>query len=1474
MSSVDNRIVKMGFENSKFISAANATMGTLKKLSDSLKLTEGTKGFENINKAAKNVDIKGLSNGVDEVSRRFSALDIAGVTALVNIANSAVNTGKSLLSSLTIDPILTGFDEYETKMNAIQTILTNTAHAGTTMDQVTNSLDALNEYADKTIYNFAEMTRNIGTFTAAGVGLEDSVAAIKGIANLAAGSGSTSAQASTAMYQLSQALASGTVNLQDWNSVVNAGMGGKMFQDALRETGLAMGANIDMAQSFRESISSKDGTGWLTSDILLATLKKFADDPSLMKAATEVKTFTGLLDTMKESVQSGWAKTWEYIIGDKTEAAEFFTAISNGFNSIIGPSTDARNNMLKFWNENGGRDDIIKALANSFKFLSSMLTPLRDAFREVFPPKTGQMLVDISKKIKNMSENLKLSDKTIDNLKKTFKGFFSIIDTGIYVIKTISSGILAIAKSVLPASDSMLSITGAIGEFVSAMSDAIQTSGVLKYVVDIIAKAISSFVDLIKNAIDSFVNFLSNIGFIDTSKVSEAGEAIVNSWTPLTSLGQLIEKSFDTVKAVLSDIIEYFFNIASKVTDACGRVFDTIKNTLGGDNSSITSVINTGIFGVLVVYIGKFLKFIKDLKSESGGFMDGIVGILEGFQGVLEGYQNNLNASALTKIATAIGILAVALFVIASIDPDRLAGALTAMAVMFGELFLTIALFDKFMGAGSFKGLFKVTSSMILLSVAVLIMAKAVKEISEVDMETMFQGLLGVAVAMKILTSASKSINKDSKGMIKSAIAVSIMAGAILILSKSVEKLGGMDIGSLTKGLIGVGLLVAGLSIFMKTTDISGMSISKATGILIFSAAMLVLSKSIEKLSTIKFSSMIKGLMGLAGIMTVVTLFVKSTSNVKGTISTAIGLTILGGAILILANGLEKLGAMDLVTIGTGLLTMAAVLGVISLAVKSIPKNTIGQAIGISILAGALLLLTQVIKTLGDTSWETIGKGLLTIAAVLGIISLASKSMGGLTLTAVGMIAMATAIAMLTPPLILLGSMKLSSIGKSLLVLAGGFTVIGVAAYLLAPVTPVLLGLAASIAIFGIACVAVGAGMLMFATGLTALAAAGAAGVTALVAVVSALIGLIPSIARALAEGIIEFIKIIVANTPVILSGIDNILSGMLTLFINNTPLIVGAVMTLIITIVKELSNAIPIMIESAMQMIGGILTGVANNIEKIVTAGIDVVLNFIKGVNSRIGDIVDAAFKTVISFINGLADAIRNNHEAIRSACWNLITAVVGAITSFMGDVIDIGADIVGGIVTGIKNSIWKVVDAVKGLASDALEGAKKFLGINSPSREFMKLGNFSSEGMAKGLANGVGIVSKASDKVAASAIDTMTKAMTTVNDLLLTDSVNTPTITPVLDLSQIQNGVSSMNGMMSKSYTLGGNIKAVGNLSASLRGKSIESESGSVNNTTNNNASINNTFNITGNNPKEIANEVSMILQRQVERRSAVWA
>src|SRR5690606_29469143 len=192
-------------------------------------------------------------------------------------------TGAQMIKSLTLTPILDGFAEYELKMGSIQTILANTERFGTTLDDVAGSLDKLNEYADKTIYNFGDMTRNIGLFTNAGIRIEEATSMIQGFSNVAAASGTSAAGAAGAAYQLSQALSAGTIRLMDWRSLTNVGMGNKNMQNGLIEIADAMGMlskNSTSATEIQGNFNASLEKNWLSADVMSNYLKIMAGDMS------------------------------------------------------------------------------------------------------------------------------------------------------------------------------------------------------------------------------------------------------------------------------------------------------------------------------------------------------------------------------------------------------------------------------------------------------------------------------------------------------------------------------------------------------------------------------------------------------------------------------------------------------------------------------------------------------------------------------------------------------------------------------------------------------------------------------------------------------------------------------------------------------------------------------------------------------------------------------------------------------------------------------------------------------------------------------------------------------------------------------------------------------------------------------------------------------------------------------------------
>lgn len=573
-TTVDNRVVEMQFDNKQFESGVHTTLDSLKKLREGLKLGNAVKGFDELDHASKKVSFNSLINSADIITRRLSTLGIIGMATLQNITNSAIATGNRIVSAFTVDPVKSGFQEYETQINAVQTILANTESKGSTLKDVNAALDELNHYADMTMYNFTEMTRNIGTFTAAGVDLNTSVAAIKGIANLAAVSGSTSQQASMAMYQLSQAIASGTVKLMDWNSVVNAGMGGQIFQDALKETarvhGVAIDAMIEKEGSFRETL--KDG--WLTSEVLTETLSKFTGDltESQLKsmgytdeqiagivkigqtasdAATKVKTFSQLFDTLKEAAQSGWTESWETIIGDFDQAKTTLTKVSDTLGAIIQASSDARNNLLK--GALGGRtvtaeqfDQLLKESGIGYKALTQML---KNAARE-HGIDIDQMILDNG----NFRDSLKEQWLTADILEESMKK-----------LGTTTSDYTVAAGDTLSAIAQKCGITVEELAKLNDISDVnvINVGQVLK-----ISDALETSIDLTDKQQSSFKNLIETLnGPTGRDKLIES---ISNAWSGLTTILNSVHDAYRDVFPAIT--VEQLSAAIDKVHDFSERL--------------------------------------------------------------------------------------------------------------------------------------------------------------------------------------------------------------------------------------------------------------------------------------------------------------------------------------------------------------------------------------------------------------------------------------------------------------------------------------------------------------------------------------------------------------------------------------------------------------------------------------------------------------------------------------------------------------------------------------------------------------------------------------------------------------------------------------------------------------------------------------------------------------------------------------
>lgn len=1029
---VDQRVVEMRFDNANFEKNVSTSMSTLDKLKKSLKFEDSAKGFENISKAAGRVDMGGLSNGVESVRLKFSALEVMAVTALQNITNSALNAGKKIAYALTIEPIKTGLQEYETQINATQTILANIQKEGANINDVNRALSELNKYADLTIYNFTEMTRNIGTFTAAGVDLNTSVNAIKGIANLAAVSGSTSQQASTAMYQLSQALASGTVKLQDWNSVVNANMGGQVFQDALKMTarihGIAIDEMIADEGSFRETLSK----GWLTKDILTETLQHFTEftdtynEESLKRqgyndkeiaeikqmgitatdAATKIKTFSQLWDVLKESTQSGWTTSWQTIIGDFEEAKETLTVFGNTLTKMIGDSADARNAVLKEGFMSGWKQLLNEGIEDTEGFQNAIIEAGKNS---------GVAVDDLIEKYGSFEKSLKGGWVTSDMLKTA--------------LDSMADSVAGLSKEELEAKgytdeqrQALLNLVEAVKDGSLNLDEFAQKMGR--------ASGRENMIDAITMAFEKLMPI-----------VNQVGNAIQEVFNPNNDLGQRIydmtvrirefvdgieisEKGLQNFKMSIEGVLA-IFHIAGKGVSAFAQIIGHLLGKLLPVGDGILNV--TGSLGEFLVSIDKAI--------DSGGYLNKFVELVNG---------------AIDKLAT--GFKAAKEYVLdfigswTGIDFSKFESLRDIFSLIgeklseFGEKIrdtfpwvnslkeTVTAAFQKIRGSAD-EDLGAANTALESLKTA----GSKVKEVFSNIAEKIGAFFAPIVEKLKSIFSGVT---------ITDLIGTGLLAGIFKSIKKFTDA-----IYDLLENFKGIGESVSGVLDAARDALILWQKDIKANILLKIAGAVGILAAALWVISKVDADRVLGSMGAITALLTEVTAVMAgimkwgtSANALEGLSEAAqlgkiaVAMMVIAGAVLILAAALKKcenlnwdntIPAMTALFVLLGEMT-AAMYGFMSIAKKNPLSKETGTlqsfAVGMIGMSIAIAILANALARLGELDREKVIQGGLTVVALmaaLGGVTAALKAIKSDNMSGVAgsMIAMALALAMLYVPI-------------------------------------------------------------------------------------------------------------------------------------------------------------------------------------------------------------------------------------------------------------------------------------------------------------------------------------------------------------------------------------------------------------------------------------------------------------------------
>ena len=1045
---VDQRVVEMQFDNKNFESNVATSMSTLDKLKNSLNLDGATKGFDNISRAAKGFDISPMGSAVDTVKAKFSALEVMAVTALANITNSVVNTAKRIVSEFTIQPITTGFNEYELKMNSVQTIMAST---GESLETVNGYLDELNKYSDDTIYSFSDMTQNIGKFTNAGVKLEDAVAAIKGISNEAAVSGANAQEASRAMYNFAQALSAGYVKLIDWKSIENANMATVEFKNELINTALELGTVTKQGDKFVSTTTNLNGKvsdafdatsnfndslahQWMTADVLTETLKKYADETTdigkkATKAATEVKTFSMMMGTLKEAAQSGWAQTWEIIFGDFNEGKALWTELANFFGDSISKMSDARNNLLKdvFGSPSGGFQELAKIAEESkggyIKLIdwksienANMATAefknelINTALELGTVTKQGDKFVSTTTNLNgkvsdafdatsNFNDSLAYQWMTTDVLNETLKKTGkSISEIGSSMDQM--SGRTKVIESFKSVFSYLGEVFGKIREAWNETFDKPDIAGKLKSIIDkfyefsqklkltdeTAAKIKSTFkglfaiLDIIKQVVGGALNTIfqvlsETLGGVSINVLditAYVGDAIV-AFRDWLNENQYITKAFGLAKTALSKLIEVISKAIGYVVDFVKAIdFSNIKDIGGNIIDGLINGLKNGISKIpgIIIELGK--SILDTIKNFLGIHSPSTVMEEVGentVTGLFNGIQNGI--SSIIEVVKTIAEKIVETIKKINWRTVFAVGVSTVLVWFVKKIGDTVsAIAAPFSGLGSiFYGVGEI------LQEAAKGTAKVVKNFAKILKS--FSKVLS-AFAFSIKAKAIKDI----------AISIAILAGAVGILSlldqgKLWSAVGALAVISAI--LAALVILVDKLASLEKKVDGTTVNFGKLMlGLVGVSVSILLISSAIKRLGSLNIGQALKGIFGvvvivggLVSLLKVYGDFVKgkSAQNIDKFGKMLLKLSI---SMLLISLVTKLAGNMDMAELGKGLL-FAAGFSALVLALTVITKlggKSVTKLGGMMLkMALAMGLMVVVVKLASSISAEEAEKG-------------------------------------------------------------------------------------------------------------------------------------------------------------------------------------------------------------------------------------------------------------------------------------------------------------------------------------------------------------------------------------------------------------------------------------------------------------------------------------------------------------------
>lgn len=1347
---LDERVVSMKFDNKQFEQGIKQTQSSLQNFNNALNFDKAVASIGSVSKAAQNVKMDAIVDATEQASSGFKAFEVAAITVLANITSKVVDSALQWGKKLVFDAPVAGFKEYETQVNAVQTILANTIKEGTNVQIVNKYLDELNDYADKTIYNFSEMTRNIGTFTAAGVKLEPAVKSVKGLANVAALTGTNSEKASGAMYQMSQAMAAGRVALQDWISMEQAGMGGQQVQELIKDTARAMGLvdKLDKKTrdkfengSFRESLKG----GWLTADVMTRALEVMNGEMSkadlmargytesqaeyyeklgqtALKAATEVKTLSQLRETLGEALGTGWAQTWRIIFGDFEEAKELFTWLSDAIGGAINRQSEARNRMFQDWKDLGGRTAVVNGLRNILQAIANILAPIGRAWRTIFPPTAGATLAKISQAFERFTAKLVLSEPAMTNLQNIFQGLFAVFHTFVEIISAVTKGVAAFTRELLgtlpKTNGSILQLLGNFGSWVNGMLNVARTN------------------DLFLKKVQEFGDWVHHLAAIVAPYVQKVVDAFVNlgrdAGKGLDAFVQRLKAIFDRVRSALT-------GAAKATAESTNQELDKIGQVATPKAVEFAQKLKAWL-DKLIDRLNTFKDAIKSVWKESSSSFDGLKNPLRKLKKQTDVGNDVNDALVTTNLAGSAGVVTMLALLIKNLSSgfDKISKGFKSVGDVLTNIgTITDGLREHLKAlTGEVKA-----KTLLTLALAIGALALSVLLLASIDPGKLTKGLIAVGALLATLTGTLLAISKMDglKGGQFTLIGLGLLtlSLSVTILASALRKLGELEPKKLVLSVVALdvilGALVATIKAMPDDKRLKGVGIAMVS----IGFSLLIVSKAVKKMSEIKATSLIKGVAAIIAVLTALALFITATNQVS--VSGKVGTQMLeiAAALLVITKAIEFVGRLKPEQALQGVAAITAILGVLALVSVVTSKYGGGKSAGLMSIALSLLAIAAVVKILGEMKLEDLAKGLGGLAVALGLMIGFVALIGKMAPSAIiGLLALSVALATITTAIAVLGAMDVMAMVKALGALAATLGILTVGMWAMSKVKPsmksvaFLILLSAAIALLVPSILLLGSApikTIALGLGTIIVAILALAGVAALVAPVTPAIQALSLALLAFAAAVAVFsIGVLAlgvglsilgtaggAGIQVLVTAITSLISllpfmavklaegivGMIVVFGEKMPEITTTISLFIGGMIQVFIDNVPKFVEAAVVLISALLDGLVELIPKLVDAGMKLLLGLLRGIRDNIGEVTKAVGEIITNFLKALGEALPEIIDAGFKFIIAFINGLAQAIDNNHRALIEAMIRLGASMLTALWNAIKEAFKSIGGL-------------------------------------------------------------------------------------------------------------------------------------------------------------------------------